>query len=187
MATRYKSLNTGRSYSQPTRASEYRVWNSPKFFEQCVTGLVALTRRDAEHGRGFRRAIGLRKGLRIGTHTPSHPHTGPHHQIKSRYFIPKMQISKAEQSYLLTSLLSPSSQRADGRSALDYRHITIETGVAPQVHGSARATVGETEVVAAVRLEVEDHLSGEGKDGGRVACSVTWSVGFTSPLLHANI
>lgn len=95
-----------------------------------------------------------------------------------------MQISKAEQSYLLTSLLQPSSQRADGRSSLDYRHITLETGVAPQVHGSARATIGETEVVAAVRLEVEDHLLGEGKDGGRVVCSVAWSVRLISQLAH---
>ena len=58
----------------------------------------------------------------------------------------------------------------------------LETGVAPLANGSAKLNIGKmareggggTEVLAAVKLEVEDVESGDGVDGGRVACSVTW-------------
>ena len=98
-------------------------------------------------------------------------------------------ISKSEKSYIQTALRELSPIRADGRSLLDYRAIALETGVASLANGSARVSIGKTvgeesgsgtEVIAAVKLEVENVLEGEGVDGGRIACTVSW---FVSPLL----
>ena len=101
-------------------------------------------------------------------------------------------LSKAEISYIRSSLLSDPPLRADGRSPDDFRLIALETGVAPLANGSARVSIGRagqgrdrlaeggnggTEVVAAVKLEVDG--IGEGQDGGNVICSVSWYV-FTS-------
>jgi exosome complex component RRP42 len=94
-------------------------------------------------------------------------------------------LSKSEKSYIQTALRDPSPIRADGRSLLDYRSIALETGVASLANGSARVNVGKTageesgsgtEVIAAVKLEVENVLEVEGVDGGRIACTVSWFV-----------
>ena len=91
-------------------------------------------------------------------------------------------VSKSERAYLQASLQTTPPLRADGRSLLDFRTVLLETGVAPLANGSARLNIGKmareggggTEVLAAVKLEAEDVESGDGVDGGRVACSVTW-------------
>jgi exosome complex component RRP42 len=44
--------------------------------------------------------------------------------------------------------------RLDGRKPLDYRNIVIETGVSRNAEGSAKVRIGETEVIAGVKLEV---------------------------------
>ena len=94
-------------------------------------------------------------------------------------------LSKSEKSYIQTALSEHSPIRADGRSLLDYRSIALETGVASLSNGSARVNIGKTageesgsgtEVIAAVKLEVENVLEGEGVDGGRIACTVSWFV-----------
>ena len=94
-------------------------------------------------------------------------------------------LSKSEKSYIQTALRDPSPIRADGRSLLDYRSVALETGVASLANGSARVNVGKTageesgsgtEVIAAVKLEVENVLEGEGVDGGRIVCTVSWFV-----------
>ena len=93
-------------------------------------------------------------------------------------------ISKAEKSYIQTSLQASQPLRADGRALLDYRTVLLETGVAPLANGSARLNIGKssgeggggTEILAATKLEVEDIENGEGVEGGRVSCSVTWCV-----------
>ncbi|KAH9946586.1 ribosomal protein S5 domain 2-like protein [Amylocystis lapponica] len=92
-------------------------------------------------------------------------------------------ISKAERSYIQTSLQGSPPLRADGRSLLDFRTVLLETGVAPLANGSAKLNIGKspheggggTEVLAAVKLEVEDVEHGEGVDGGRIVCSVLCS------------
>ena len=74
--------------------------------------------------------------------------------------------------------------RADGRSLLDYRTVFLETGVAPLANGSAKINIGKapqdggggTEILAATKLEVEDVETGDGVDGGRLVCTVTWCV-----------
>jgi hypothetical protein len=93
-------------------------------------------------------------------------------------------FSKAEKSYVQTSLLLTLPLRGDGRSLHDFRTISLETGVSPLANGSARLDIGRnahdggggTEVLAAVKLEVEDVQDGEGIDGGRVVCTVSWYV-----------
>jgi len=44
-------------------------------------------------------------------------------------------------------------KRLDGRSLTDYREITIEYGVSKHAEGSAKVKIGETEVIAGVKLE----------------------------------
>lgn len=94
-------------------------------------------------------------------------------------------LSKSEKSYIQAALCELSPIRADGRSLLDYRSVALETGVASLANGSARVNIGKatgeesgsgTEVIAAVKLEVENVLEGEGMDGGRIACTVSWFV-----------
>ncbi len=93
-------------------------------------------------------------------------------------------VSKSERSYIQASLHSSPPLRADGRSLAHYRTVFLETGVAPLGNGSARVSIvkslqeggGGTEVIAAVKLEVEDIELGEGVDGGRIVCTVSWCV-----------
>lgn len=44
-------------------------------------------------------------------------------------------------------------KRLDGRGLLDYRNIQIETGIIPKASGSARVTIGNTQVIAGVKIE----------------------------------
>lgn len=92
-------------------------------------------------------------------------------------------ISKAEKSYIQAGLLTSPPRRADGRYLHDFRAIYLETGVAPLSNGSARLSIGRnpldgsggTEVLAAVKLEVEN-IEEQTLDGGRIACNVSWYV-----------
>ncbi len=46
--------------------------------------------------------------------------------------------------------------RFDGRKKLQYRDITIESGVYKNAEGSARVTIGGTEVLAGVKMEIRE-------------------------------
>ncbi|EPT02256.1 hypothetical protein FOMPIDRAFT_1160450 [Fomitopsis schrenkii] len=102
-------------------------------------------------------------------------------------------ISKAERTYIQSSLQANPPLRADGRSLLDYRTVFLETGVAPLANGSARLNMGKspqeggggTEILAATKLEVEDVETGGGVDGGRLVCTVTCSPS-AYPQLSSN-
>lgn len=91
-------------------------------------------------------------------------------------------VSKSERSYIQSSLRSKPAFRADGRGLTDFRNIFLETGFAPLANGSARVNAGKsaleggggTEVIAAVKLEVEDVQGGA--DEGRIVCNVSWCV-----------
>jgi exosome complex component RRP42 len=104
-------------------------------------------------------------------------------------------LSKAEKAYIRTSLESSPPLRADGRGLYDYRSVALETGVVPLANGSARIRVnqtsdppsGGTEIIAAAKLEVEDVENGDGIDGGRIVCVVTWYVSYFSPDLCLRI
>ena len=96
--------------------------------------------------------------------------------------------SKSEQSYVCSSLLANPPLRDDGRGLHNYRPIALQTQVAPLANGSAKVNIGGanfsgvggglagTEVLAAVKLEVEDVATGKGVEGGRIVCTVSWFV-----------
>lgn len=46
------------------------------------------------------------------------------------------------------------SKRLDGRSILDYREISIETNVLQKTNGSASVKIGDTEVLAGIKVEM---------------------------------
>ena len=45
-------------------------------------------------------------------------------------------------------------QRIDGRAFDEHRPLSIETGVIPKANGSARVRLGDTEVVAGVKIQI---------------------------------
>ncbi|MEM3078290.1 MAG: exosome complex protein Rrp42, partial [Nitrososphaerales archaeon] len=47
-------------------------------------------------------------------------------------------------------------KRLDNRGLMDFRPITIETGVIEKANGSARVQVGNTQVIAGVKIEIGD-------------------------------
>ncbi|KAN0078313.1 hypothetical protein V8E55_010370 [Tylopilus felleus] len=51
-------------------------------------------------------------------------------------------LSKAEKSYIQSSLLSDPPLRLDSRSLEDYRPISLKTGVVPLANGSAKICIG---------------------------------------------
>jgi len=50
--------------------------------------------------------------------------------------------------------LAEKGKRADGRGIDDYREIHIEKGVYKKAEGSARVTIGETEIIAGIKLGI---------------------------------
>ena len=82
-----------------------------------------------------------------------------------------LQISAAEISYLRQGV--EQNIRTDGRNRLDYRAITMESGVLPQSNGSARITIGngETDLLASVKVEVGEPAVDE-PNKGRIEVSV---------------
>ncbi|RXK35161.1 hypothetical protein M231_07573 [Tremella mesenterica] len=90
--------------------------------------------------------------------------------------LPIAPISAAERSFILTGLSHPTHPtRSDGRQLLSPLPIQISYGEAPQASGSARVCIGSTEVLAGIRLEVEDIPLESKKDAwrGRVEVDVT--------------
>jgi exosome complex component RRP42 len=66
-------------------------------------------------------------------------------------------VSPSERSYILTGLAHPTHPtRLDGRGLHQSRPISISYGDAPQASGSACVTLGGTEVLAGIRLEVSE-------------------------------
>lgn len=55
--------------------------------------------------------------------------------------------------------------RIDGRKKLDYRKIEIETGLLKTAEGSARIKIGETELIAGVKMSVEKPFPDTPEDG----------------------
>src|ERR1700722_1938667 len=103
-----------------------------------------------------------------------------------------MNISKLEKQYILDALLASSPLRADGRSLHDYRLLSLETGGVSLANGSARAAIGPTEALAAVKLEVEDVPVQGGKVEDNIVCTVTYTSSGTyaadlSALLHTML
>jgi len=56
------------------------------------------------------------------------------------------------EKYILN--LIEKEQRTDGRTLMDYRKIKIETGISKNAEGSAKVTIGDTEVIVGVKLDL---------------------------------
>lgn len=56
-------------------------------------------------------------------------------------------------------------KRFDGRNLLEHRNIEIETGISKNADGSARVKIGNTEVVAGVKLDVNEPYPDHEEEG----------------------
>ena len=82
-----------------------------------------------------------------------------------------MSISKAERDYIREGV--EDDIRQDGRSRMDYRDFSIETGVLAQSNGSAMLKLGASRVLVSVKLEIGSP-DPNFPDLGKVFCSVDW-------------
>jgi exosome complex RNA-binding protein Rrp42 (RNase PH superfamily) len=87
--------------------------------------------------------------------------------------------STSQASYVLTGLLEqPNPQRHDLRPLQAYRPIHLQRGVAPTASGSAKVSLGGTEVTVAVSCQIEAVAGGNvpgpssGQSRGGVEASV---------------
>ena len=71
--------------------------------------------------------------------------------------------------YKILDLLNDGN-RIDGRKFDEPRKLTIDTNVVPKAEGSARARLGDTEVVAGVKVQVEKPFPDTG-DKGMLICT----------------
>jgi|TARA_B100000029_G_scaffold105902_1_gene96548 exosome complex component RRP42 len=71
--------------------------------------------------------------------------------------------------------------RIDGRKFDEPRQLTIDTGVIPKAEGSARARLGDTEVVAGVKVQVEKPFPDTG-DQGMLICTAE-----ILPIAHPDV
>jgi exosome complex component RRP42 len=78
--------------------------------------------------------------------------------------------SAAELAYTLQG--AAHDQRDDGRSRLDFRAISIELGIFPQASGSARVTLGATDILIGVVAELSTPDAAV-PDAGRILFSVS--------------
>ncbi|CAG9461666.1 unnamed protein product [Pedinophyceae sp. YPF-701] len=61
-------------------------------------------------------------------------------------------MSEGERAWVLEGVAT--GVRGDGRKAEDFRRIAIETGVIPQANGSAKVSLGDTQVLVGVKAEL---------------------------------
>ena len=71
--------------------------------------------------------------------------------------------------------------RIDGRKFDEPRQLTIDTGVIPKAEGSARVRLGDTEVVAGVKVQVEKPFPDTG-DQGMLICTAE-----ILPIAHPDV
>lgn len=86
-----------------------------------------------------------------------------------------LRISKAERAFIQGGV--DAGVRGDGRGRLDYRFVSVDTGLLPQANGSARVTLvnASTDVLGAVKAELAEPAA-DTPDQGRIECSVVcWS------------
>ncbi|KAL6599973.1 hypothetical protein ACP70R_045624 [Stipagrostis hirtigluma subsp. patula] len=88
-------------------------------------------------------------------------------------------LSEAEKRFLRGGVAG--ALRADGRGRLQFRPVSVDTGVVPQAHGSALLRLGATKVIATVKAELGKPSvlhPDKGKVSISVDCSPTASPSF---------
>ncbi|WVW79537.1 hypothetical protein I302_101506 [Kwoniella bestiolae CBS 10118] len=88
--------------------------------------------------------------------------------------LPVPTLSPSETSYIISSLSDPvQPTRSDSRTLLDSRSIDVSYGIFPHANGSSRVSIGGTEVVAGIKLEVVDSLEQQKGWRGKVEVDIT--------------
>jgi exosome complex component RRP42 len=90
-----------------------------------------------------------------------------------------LEISQPEKVYAVDGFLQ--GLRNDGRSLMDFRPIVVEFGVMPNTHGSARVRIGETDLIAVIKLkmrQVKDTKDFNNRVDFYVTCSAVASPEF---------
>ncbi|MBU0461407.1 MAG: exosome complex protein Rrp42 [Nanoarchaeota archaeon] len=64
------------------------------------------------------------------------------------------------------NVLLSKNARLNGRKIDEYRKITVETGISKNAEGSARVKIGETEVLAGIKMEVSKPYPDTPEQGG---------------------
>ncbi|KAJ2304041.1 hypothetical protein IWW55_002620 [Coemansia sp. RSA 2706] len=86
-------------------------------------------------------------------------------------------LSPAEQDFITRGV--EQGFRADGRSGLDRREVTLRTNMISQANGSARCRIGHlgvgTDVLVGIKAEVNTWAPGEPEDKGTIVCNVECS------------
>ena len=77
-------------------------------------------------------------------------------------------IDSLKKAHILELLAD--GKRLDGRSLEQTRELSIDVGVIPKAEGSARARLGDTEVVAGVKVQPERPFPDTG-DQGMLICT----------------
>eukprot|EP01104_Vermistella_antarctica_P009986 TRINITY_DN2633_c0_g1_i1.p1 TRINITY_DN2633_c0_g1~~TRINITY_DN2633_c0_g1_i1.p1 ORF type:complete len:293 (+),score=58.27 TRINITY_DN2633_c0_g1_i1:198-1076(+) len=80
-------------------------------------------------------------------------------------------ISPAERSFLEDGVKQ--DLRADGRTRVNYRHFSLETGIVSQANGSARLKLSNTDILIGVKVEIgvpEPRTPSQGKIFFSVEC-----------------
>jgi exosome complex component RRP42 len=82
-----------------------------------------------------------------------------------------LQITQSEINFLRQGV--EQDLRADGRGRLDYRAVTMESGVLAQSNGSSRVVLGngDTDLLASIKVEVGEPTL-EAPRSGRIDVSV---------------
>ena len=61
--------------------------------------------------------------------------------------------------------LAQDGKRADGRKFDEFRGIEIETGVVSKAEGSARVKIGNTQVIAGIKMDIGEPYSDSPESG----------------------
>lgn len=95
-----------------------------------------------------------------------------------------LRTSPSEQKYLEAGI--EHNLRADGRSRVDFRSITLETGVIDQTNGSARLRLANTDVLVGVKVEISTPEP-TAPNEGIIKFYVEWFVSFLQkPIATKN-
>jgi exosome complex component RRP42 len=91
-----------------------------------------------------------------------------------------IKISNSEKQYIIDGIQQ--NMRTDGRSRLDYRAFSVETGIVSQTNGSARVKLANnTDVLVGVKVEIgepDPDFPNQGRLEVKVECSPSASPEF---------
>lgn len=77
-----------------------------------------------------------------------------------------MQIRAVTEDYIKDLLVR--GTREDGRDPSEFRHIEIKPGVAPNAEGSAEVTLGNTKVLAGVKIGIGEPMPDKPEEGNMI-------------------